>query len=399
MDGINVYMKRAIQGYLLPQAMPGESFKSFIPSDLPPFPPLEFDTEMHDLVEQASRALGRLDGPAWQLPDISLFLYFYIRKEAVLSSQIEGTQSSLSDLLLFESNEVPGVPLDDVQDVSNYVAAMNYGMEAIRQGSPLTVGLLREVHSELLQHGRGSNKLPGEFRRSQNWVHGSRPGNALYVPPPSDHVPGLMNSLANFLHDVPERTPTLIKAALAHVQFETIHPFLDGNGRLGRLLITLLLCYDKALEQPLLYLSLYLKANRDEYYRLLQEVRLSGDWESWIRFFLIGVKQTAEQASTTTQRILRLFEEDRKRIETLRRPINSALRVHHWLQRHPLTTIADVVTGLNLSKPTVADCLERLKELHIVRLATERVRNRIFVYDAYLRILNEGTESRSEVPT
>ncbi len=386
-------MERGMQGYLLPQAVPGEPFKTFVPHDLPPDPPLAFDTELHDLLEQSNRALGRLDGPSWQLPDISLFLYFYIRKEAVLSSQIEGTQSSLSDLLLFESHEVPGVPLSDVLEVSSYVAAMNYGMEAIRNGEPLTVRLLREVHSELLQLGRGSDKLPGEFRHSQNWVHGTRPGNALFVPAPPDEVPRLMNALANFLNDVPARTPTLIKAALAHVQFETIHPFLDGNGRLGRLLITLILCYEKALAHPLLFLSLYLKSNRDTYYRLLQQVRMTGDWEEWLRFFLTGVKETAEQAATTGQRILQLFEQDRKRIEeTLDRPASSALRVHYWLQSHPLTSVADASIGLKLSKPTVASSLEHLRSLQIVRLAAEQARNRIFVYDAYLRLLSEGTE-------
>ena len=384
-------MKRDLQGYLLPQKAPGESFKTFIPNDLPPNPPLQLDSELHDLLEQGNRALGRLDGVTMLLPDIQLFLYFYIRKEAVLSSQIEGTQSSLSDLLLFESHEVPGVPLDDVQEVSNYVAALNFGLAALHNGEPLTLRLLREMHGILLSKGRGSEKQPGEFRASQNWVHGTRPGNALYVPPPHLEVNRLMNGLANFIHDIPERTPSLIKAALAHVQFETIHPFLDGNGRLGRLLITLILCHEKAIGEPLLYLSLYLKTHRSEYYDLLQGVRVNGDWEAWLAFFLRGVQTTADQAATAAQRILQRFETDRKRIEAQARPA-STLRLHYLLQRKPLLTIADATQELNMTKPTVAACLERLIDLGIVNQQGKRSVSRLFVYEAYLSILSEGTE-------
>lgn len=384
-------MKRDLQGYLLPQHSPGETFKAFIPNDLPPTPPLMLEVELYDLLEQANRAIGRLDGVTRMLPDISLFLYFYIRKEAVLSSQIEGTQSSLSDLLLFESDEVPGVPLDDVQEVSNYVAALTYGLNALRNEQPLSTRLLREMHSVLLSKGRGSEKQPGEFRTSQNWVHGTRPGNALYVPPPYAEVPRLMGALANFLHDIPERTPTLIKAALAHVQFETIHPFLDGNGRLGRLLITLILCHEKAIQEPLLYLSLYLKAHRTEYYSLLQTVRTSGDWEAWLAFFLRGVQTTADQAASAAGRILQLFDADRRRIEVLERPA-SVLRVHHLSQRKPLLTIAEATRELNLTKPTVAACFERLTNLGIVQQRGHQSRSRLFVYSAYLEILSEGTE-------
>jgi Fic family protein len=385
-------MERGLQGYLLPQNTPGEAYKTFVPNDLLPDPPLTLDTELYDLLEQANRALGRLDGITLLLPDISLFLYFYIRKEAVLSSQIEGTQSSLSDLLLFESSEVPGVPLNDVQEVSNYVAAMYYGLEELRKGEPLTLRLLKEMHSVLLSKGRGSEREPGEFRRSQNWVHGTRPGNALYVPPPPVEVAPRMGALANFLHDIPARTPTLIKAALAHVQFETIHPFLDGNGRLGRLLITLLLCHEKALQAPLLYLSLYLKTHRQEYYDLLQAVRMRGDWEAWLRFFLCGVQVTADQAAAAAQRILQLFQQDRQKIEALGRPANSALRVHHLMQHHPMMMIAEATRQLGMTKPTVANSLQHLTDLGIVRLAKPQERNRLFVYDAYLTILSEGTE-------
>jgi len=273
-------------------------------------PPLQLDGNMYDLIELANRALGRLDGLTTLLPEPSLFLYFYVRKEALLSSQIEGTQSSLSDLLLYEIEEVPGVPLDDVQEVSRYVAALNHGLARLKNGFPLSLRLIREIHKVLLSGGRGSEREPGEFRRSQNWIGGTRPGNALFVPPPPIEVMPCLGDLENFLHDRPERTPVLIKAALSHVQFERIHPFLDGNGRLGRLLITILLCAEGALSEPLLYLSLYFKTHRQVYYDLLQQVRIEGDWEEWLRFFLEGVKVTSEQASSAAIRLLKLFERE-----------------------------------------------------------------------------------------
>ncbi|MEI6514914.1 MAG: Fic family protein, partial [bacterium] len=320
------------------------------------------------LYEEANRALGRLDGLSMMLPDPSLFLYMYIRKEAVLSSQIEGTQSSLSELLLFEDENLPGVPLADVQEVSNYVSALNHGLRRIREdGMPLCMRLLLEVHGTLLAKGRGSDKTPGEFRRSQNWVGGTRPGNAHYVPPPPDLVMDCMAALEKFLHNDPVSTPTLIKAALAHVQFETIHPFLDGNGRLGRLLITLLLCVENALKEPLLYLSLYFKTHRTEYYALLQKVRLEGDWEGWIRFFLEGVKVTGDQATATATHVLRLFETDRKRIQAIGKPAGSALRVHRYLEGKPLTTVQDAARSLNLTEPTVRSSFAHLFKLGITK--------------------------------
>nr|WP_198027300.1 Fic family protein [Candidatus Paracaedibacter symbiosus] len=241
-------------------------------------------SDLYPLLDQANIALGRLDGMSMVLPDTSLFLYMYIRKEAVLSSQIEGTQSSLSDLLLFESQESPGVPLDDVTEVSCYVAAMNYGLVRLKE-LPLSLRLLREIHEKLMANGRGSLKLPGEFRSSQNWIGGSRPGNAQLVPTPPEYLIETLGAFEKFLHDENVKLPILIKAALAHVQFETIHPFLDGNGRLGRLLITFILCNEGILKQPLLYLSLYFKSNRQAYYDHLQSVRETGDWEAWIKFF------------------------------------------------------------------------------------------------------------------
>src|SRR5437764_12704121 len=302
-----------------------ESFRAYVPPPLPPDPPLALQPLLA-LLEQANQALGRLDGLASVLPDPSLFIYLYVRKEAVLSSQIEGTQSSFSDLMLFESAEAPSVPLEDVQEVSNYVAAMNHGLERLRTGFPLSLRLIREIHEILLSKGRGSEKQPGEFRRTQNWIGGSRPGNAVFVPPPPELVPDCMSSLELFLHEDRPDLPLLIKAGLVHVQFETIHPFLDGNGRLGRLLITFLLCAQNVIRVPLLYLSLYFKAHRTTYYDLLDRVRIKGDWEVWLDFFLTGVKETADHAASAARRIVALFEEDQRRIEALGRPAASVLR-------------------------------------------------------------------------
>lgn len=370
----------------------GEQYQAFLPVPLPFDPPLQLSATDYDLIEKANRALGRLDGLAALLPDTSLFIYLYVRKEALLSSQIEGTQSSFADLLLFESNEVPGVPLDDVEEVSTYIAALNHGVRRLREGFPLSLRLIREIHEILLTTGRGSNKSPGEFRRSQNWIGGSRPGNARFVPPPPERVVECMGALEKFLHDDPVRTPVLIKAALAHVQFETIHPFLDGNGRVGRLLITLLLCAEGALSEPILYLSLYFKTRRDEYYDWLQKVRTEGNWEGWLRFFLAGVLDTAEQAVQTAKAILQLFDEDRQRIESLGRPAASALRVHQYLKTKPLTSIPSAAQTLGLSVPTVTASLKYLEQLGLVRELTQRSRNRLFAYDQYLKILTKGTD-------
>ncbi len=384
-------MQRGLTGHYVPVSSVGEECRAFVPKPLPPDPPLVWDTELLDLHAQATLALGRLDGLAAILPKTGLFLYSYIRKEAVLSSQIEGTQSSLSELLLFESAAAPGVPLDDVLEVSNYVAAMNHGLKRLKE-LPVCLRLLKEIHGVLLAKGRGSDKEPGEFRRSQNWVGGTRPGNAKYVPPPPDHLLDCLGALEKFLHDQPEKMPLLVKAALAHVQFETVHPFLDGNGRLGRLLITLLLCAQQSLRSPLLYLSLYFKQNRQQYYDLLQSVRLTGDWEAWLRFFFTGVRETADQAAQTGHALLALFEEDRKRIEALGRPAGSALRVHAHLERDPMATIARISKATGLTHPTVTSAIGHLERLGIVRPATEAKYGRLYAYHRYLKILSEGTE-------
>jgi Fic family protein len=369
----------------------GETVRSYVPPPLPPVPAVGMG-QLQLLLEQANQALGRLDGFTSVLPDVSLFLYAYVRKEALLSSQIEGTQSSLSDLLLFENSEAPGVPIQDVQEVSNYVAALNHGMRRLREGFPLSLRLIREIHGVLLSEGRGSNKEPGEFRRSQNWIGGTRPGNAAFVPPPADRVMECMGQLEIFLHEERRDIPLLIKAGLAHVQFETIHPFLDGNGRLGRLLITFMLCASGALREPILYLSLYLKTHRETYYELLTGVRSKGDWETWLEFFLTAVKETSDQAVNSARRILALIDADRRKIESLGRPAASVLRVFQHLQTSPILAIASAAEKIGMSFPTVSNSVEHLERLGILKEITGRRRSRLFVYDGYFSILGEGTE-------
>jgi Fic family protein len=325
-----------------------------------------------------------LDGVSTLLPDTSLFLYMYVRKEAVLSSMIEGTQSSLSDLLLFELNQEPGVPLDDVREVSNYVAALNHGLRLLQEGLPLSLRLLREIHGVLLNKGRGSSQTPGEFRRSQNWIGGTRPSNADFVPPPAEHILDCMSKLELFLHDQPESTPVLLKAALTHVQFETIHPFLDGNGRLGRLLITLLLCEQKVLREPMLYLSLYFKTHRRQYYEILNAVRLNGNWEAWLDFFAEAVLVTATQAIETTEHLLQLSIHDRNTISGLGRGAPSAMEIHRALMEHPVATSGSLVRKTGLTSATVNKALRNLERLGIVTELTAQKRNRLFSYARYI---------------
>lgn len=383
-------MDRDLQGKYITTATLGENVQAFVPSPLPPQPPIEWSEELTAKFDEALLAIGRLDGVSVVLPDIALFLYTYVRKEAVLSSRIEGTQSSLSDLLLFEMDQQPGVPLDDVQEVSNYVAALDHGLARMRGGFPLSLRLLREIHGLLLAKGRGRESDPGEFRRSQNWIGGTRPGNAMFVPPPASHVAECMGALELFLHDDPVRTPTLLKAALAHVQFETIHPFLDGNGRLGRLLITLLLCAENLLTQPMLYLSLYFKTHRQDYYRLLNEVRLTGNWEVWLDFFADAVIATAGHALGDAQRITRLMRDDEARIQRLERGSASALQVHRALLERPIAPATWLTTKTGLASATVNSCLSQLTELGIVTELTGRKRGRVYSYAQYIQILNEG---------
>ncbi|MBW7865482.1 MAG: Fic family protein [Candidatus Hydrogenedens sp.] len=384
-------MKRKLQGHYETVSTVGEKVRAFIPAPLPPVPPIQWTPPLRKKYEEALLALGRLDSVSRLLPETSLFLYAYVRKEAVLSSMIEGTQSSLSDLLMFELDQEPGVPLDDVQEVSNYVAALNHGLNRLSEGFPLSLRLFKEIHGVLLSKGRGSDRTPGEFRRSQNWIGGTRPGNAAFVPPPPGSVAGCMGQLELFLHDKPEPTPVLLKAALAHVQFETIHPFLDGNGRLGRLLITLLLCEQHVLRQPMLYLSLYFKTHRQVYYDLLNGVRLNGDWEAWLDFFAEAVLVTARQALDTAQRLDNLAKSDTEIIRSLGRASDSALLVHHALRERPIATANWLAGKTGLTPATINKSLAHLQRLEIVRELTRKKRNRLFVHTRHVAILNEGT--------
>jgi cell filamentation protein, protein adenylyltransferase len=385
-------MQRELQGKYVTISTVGEKAQAFIPAPLPPRPSIDWTPELRGKFDQALLALGRLDSVSTLLPDTSVFLYMYVRKEAVLSSMIEGTQSSLSDLLLYELDQEPGVPLDDVREVSNYVSALDHGMRLLKSGLPLSLRLIREVHSVLLSKGRGSNQTPGEFRRSQNWIGGTRPGNAAFVPPPARQVMECMGQLEFFLHDQPEPTPVLLKAALAHVQFETIHPFLDGNGRLGRLLITFLLCGQEVLTEPMLYLSLYFKTHRRYYYELLDNVRLTGDWEAWLDFFAEAVIVTATQAVETARQLLDLTDQDRDKISGLGRAASSTLQVHRALMTHPIATSNSLVERTGITPATVNKALGHLERLGIVRELTAQKRNRVFSYADYVEIVSRGTE-------
>ena len=385
-------MKRGLIGKYLSVNLGGESFNAFLPDPLPPVPPIQIDGPLQPLFERASLALGRLDSASTLLPETSIFLYSYVRKEAVLSSQIEGTQSSLSDLLLFEMEQVPGVPVVDAQEVSSYVSAMEHGLSRLRGGFPLSARLIREIHQKLLEKGRGSEKDPGEFRLSQNWIGGSRPGNAVFVPPPHTEVPQCISDLEKFMHTGSPSLPRIVQSGVLHVQFETIHPFLDGNGRVGRLLITLFLCASGILQEPLLYLSLYIKKHRNRYYELLEVVRREGDWEAWLAFFLEGVAETAEGAVQTARRMVDLFEADRSRILKSGRQTASFLRVHDALKQRPLTTLSEATKRSGLSFPATASAMEFLVEMGLARELTGKKRNRVFVYTEYLSALSEGTE-------
>jgi len=382
-------MHRTPQGRYLQVRSADEPFKAFVPTPLPPRPDVQWTPALRRRYDAALLALGRLDAIADLLPNAALLLYSFVRKEAVLSSMIEGTQSSLADLMLYELDEQPGVPVDDAREVSLYVAALEHGLERVRAGFPLSVRLLREIHKVLLGHGRGASLAPGELRRTQVWIGGTRPGNAVFVPPPATEVQDCLRDLERFLHDQPEPTAPLIKAALAHVQFETIHPFLDGNGRIGRLLITMQLCADGLLREPLLYLSLHFKEHRQTYYDLLNQVRLTGDWEAWLEFFCDAVAATATSASDSAKRLLELASSDSRRIEGLGRAASSALVVHRDLQRQPIATAASLGASTGLAQATINKALASLERLGIVTELTRKQRGRVFSYSRYAEILNE----------
>jgi len=382
-------------GSYIISSVAGEKVRAFMPPPLPPIPAVEL-SGLHQQLDRANQGLGRLNGMSRLLPDVRFLLYLYVRKEALVSSQIEGTQSSFTDLLLFENEAVPSVPLEDVEEVSNYVAAMQHGLRRLRGGFPLSLRLIREIHAILLRGGgRGANRSPGEFRRTQNWIGGSRPGNASFVPPPPERLMECLDGFERFLHDERHRLPILVEAGLMHVQFESIHPFLDGNGRVGRLLVTLLLCSKGVLTEPLLYPSLYLKTNRRQYYNLLQRVRTDGAWEDWLAFFLDGVAAAAQEAGDTAERTLRLFANDRQKIQVLGRAATSALRVHELMERNPFVRIRTAAKALKLTIPTVTSALNHLLQLGIVKEVSGKRRDRLFAYSRYVSMVGEGTKPLS----
>jgi Fic family protein len=376
-------------GIFIEKKVAGESFKAYIPPMLPISPELNLGA-LSAHIEKAATLLSDLNNMSKYIPNTSLFMYMYVRKEALLSSQIEGTQSSFSDLILFENQQKTNVSLDDVEEVSNYVKAINHGITRLKSGFPLSLRLLRETHSILLAGGRGSKKSPGEFRKTQNWIGGTRPGNALFVPPPVEHLTDCLANLESFLHD--ETLPILVKAAFSHLQFESIHPFLDGNGRLGRLLITLLLHHGQLLDEPILYLSLYLKQNRTTYYNLLQEVRLHGTWESWLEFFLIGIQESSHQALKTALDINALFAEDSKRISSLGRARFTCEQALELLKHLPQTSVQSIAKELSISHPTARSALNQMVDLGILKEESNKKRHKIYTYRKYLNILEDGAE-------
>lgn len=381
-------------GTYVTSSVAGETVTAFIPPPLPPIPAVEL-SGLHHRLDRANQGLGRLNGMTRLLPDVRFLLYLYVRKEALVSSQIEGTQSSFTDLLLFENEAVPSVPIEDVEEVSNYVAAMQHGLRRLRGGFPLSLRLIREIHAILLRGGRGANRSPGEFRRTQNWIGGGRPGNAPFVPPPPERLMECLDGFERFLHDERHGLPILVEAGLVHVQFESIHPFLDGNGRVGRLLITLLLCSKGVLTEPLLYPSLYLKTNRSQYYNLLQRVRTDGAWEDWLTFFLDGIAAATQEAADTAERTLRLFANDRQKIQKLGRAATSALRVQELMQRNPFVRIRTAAKTLKLSVPTITSALNHLVRLGIAKEISRKRRDRLFAYSRYVNMVSEGTKPLS----
>jgi Fic family protein len=369
--------------------VPGESYKAYIPSKLPFSPVINMES-LATLLERAVQAIAEANQISNSIPNVSLFVYTYVRKEALLSSQIEGTQSSFSDLILFENKQKPSVSIDDVEEVSLYVKAINHAVKRLNGGFPLSLRLLKETHEILLSGGRGKHKLPGEFRRSQNWIGGTRPGNALFVPPPVDYLDDCLSNLEKFLHYT--KMPILIKAGIAHVQFETIHPFLDGNGRLGRLLIILLFIEGDLLDAPILYLSLYFKKHRETYYNLLEEVRIHGTWETWVEFFLQGVIETSKDVTKTIKKINTIFEHDAKEIQKVGRARFSCERVLEFLKKLPQASVNVVAESLDMSLPTARAVLALMVKHKIVKEISGKQRGKVYVYKKYLDILEEGTK-------
>ncbi len=367
----------------------GVDFSAFIPNPLPPIPPLDMD-QFHQGLEAAHLALGYLDAMIARLPSIEPVLFSYVRREAIASSQIEGTQSTFEDLLTFELGGAPSTSLDDAAEVSNYVSALQHGISRLRDGFPISSRLIREVHEILMQGEARRHLMPGEYRRSQNWIGGSSPATAMYVPPPPDDVLDCMSQLEQFIHDERSTLPIVIKAGLAHAQFESIHPFLDGNGRAGRLLIALMLEASEVLSEPALYLSLYFKQRRPEYYSLLGQLRDNGDWELWLRYFVDGVLWTAEDCIAVTEELSARFDVDQQQLRQLGRRATSVVSAHEAFARRPMLNLRELSNETGLSLNAAASATDTLIELGIVAERTGQRRNRIFAYDAYISILSRG---------
>ena len=380
-------MRRENTGKYVVVSTIGEKVNAYIPAPLPPHPLPELSPTSNKLLMSAIQTLGALDALGEHMPDVAPFIYAYIRKEAVYSSMIEGTQSSLSDLLLYEQGGYEQSNTDDVEEVSHYVSAMQLGMARMQDGYPISLRLIRELHAELLRRGRGSTKMPGEFRQSQNWIGGTRPGNAAYVPPPPQDLMDCMGALELFINQDDELSP-LVKAALVHVQFESIHPFLDGNGRVGRLLIQMMLCNCGLLRKPLLYLSLYFKQHRQEYYSLLNGIRQDGNWEAWIDFFIEAVQYTASDAVRVLSELQRRVDHDKAVIATFVRMRKNAEKVLSMMQRYIVTRPLILAKQVGIAPSTIYRVLEKLEVHGIIRQNTQGERNRVYTYSAYQGMLD-----------
>jgi Fic family protein len=385
-----VTMKAQSTGRYVTTTVAGEPVKAFVPDPLPPRLTVKGLQELSEPLREAEAALARLGLAGEIIPSINWFVYAFVRKEALLSSEIEGTQATLVDVLAWEQTDQPGASsIEDIEEVTNYVAAVNYAFEQIRspKGAPISVRLFNDCHRMLMQGVRGANKQPGEIRRSQNWIGGTRPGNAVFVPPPPERIVDLLGDLERYIHGKHDLAP-LLRVALVHVQFETIHPYLDGNGRLGRMLIALLLDHWGQLRSPLLYLSLYFKQNQAAYYRWLDAVRTEGDWIGWLRFFLAGVSQVADDATRTARGLYARISQDRQQLLATPGATVTAIQLFERLPEHPVITMPLVTRLLSTSKPTAGKAIEVLIKAGILVEIGERKRDRLYRYEPYLRLLH-----------
>ncbi len=369
-------------------------YKSFIPNPLPPKPPIKYNDRFLFLLSEADRALARLDGVASVLPNPDLFIAMYTKKEALLSSQIEGTQASLEGVLAFEADWRPKDDINEIKEVVNYVNSMNYGIDRLRNNDfPMSLRLIKEIHKILLKGVRGTSRRPGEFRKSQNWIGppGGTINDAIFIPPPHRQVDDLMSDLEKFMHEK-DNIPPLVKIGLIHAQFETIHPFLDGNGRIGRLLITFYLYWAGILNRPLLYLSYYLKKYRDKYYDYLMKIRLEGDWEEWLKFFLQGVVEISLEAASSAKEIIGLKDKLTNKLFTKNIGGTQAVRMLDMLFERPLISVSDIVMQLKISRQTATQLINKFNEAGILNEVSGKKRYRKYLFVDYIKIIARGTE-------